>query len=85
MKRIVLTTIRVADVEDPEVYVAEPIYNWQQTAQGAWAMQHGHDLTYHRTIDYNSYANTYIITGDFTEEDCLYYTLRWGQPEEYKT
>lgn len=82
MKRIVLKTISVGDVEDPEIYVAQPIWEWQQTEQGSWCMRHGQNLTYHRVIDYSAFANKYTITGDFTDEDYLYYTLRWGNPAE---
>lgn len=78
MKRIVLKTISVGDVEDPEIYIAQPIWEWQQTDHGSWCMQHGQNLTYHRVIDYAAYANKYTITGDFTDEDYLYYNLRWG-------
>lgn len=82
MKKIKLKTIQVGDVEDPEIYIAEPIYQWQQTEHGSWAMEHGHNLEYHRSIDYKAYGNKYVITGEFTDEDYLYYKLRWGDVTE---
>ena len=29
----------MGDVEDPEIYCAEPIYQWQQTPAGKWCME----------------------------------------------
>ena len=81
MKKIVLKTIMLGDVEDPDLYVAQPIWEWQQTEQGAWAMKHGENMMFHRTIDYAAYANKYTITGEFSEEDYLYFVLRWGEPQ----
>ena len=37
----------VGDVEDVDVYVAEPILRWQQTDRGKWVMNHARDLRYH--------------------------------------
>lgn len=80
MKKIVLKTISVGDVEDPDLYVAQPIWEWQQTEQGSWCMAHGQNLMFHRNIDYAAFANKYTITGEFTDEDHLYFVLRWGEP-----
>ena len=32
----VVHTIKMGDVEDPDLYVADPIWKWQQTEEGQW-------------------------------------------------
>ena len=34
--RTLLHEFRLGDVEDPEIYAAQPIWEWQQTEAGAW-------------------------------------------------
>jgi hypothetical protein len=31
---------RMGDVEDPDVYAAGPLLDWQKSAAGAWVMEH---------------------------------------------
>ena len=33
-------TIKMGDVEDPDLFVADPIWKWQQTEEGQWIMEH---------------------------------------------
>jgi len=40
MKQYVFHTFRMGDVEDPELYAAPPILEWQKTEQGCWVMAH---------------------------------------------
>ena len=40
---IELHEFNMGDVEDPYLYAAEPIYQWQQTEKGKWAMEHALD------------------------------------------
>ena len=39
MQEVVVHTIRMGDVEDPDLMVADPIWKWQQTDEGKWAME----------------------------------------------
>ena len=32
-------TFNMGDVEDPEIYVAGPLFDWQQTEKGKWIME----------------------------------------------
>jgi len=69
---------RMSDVEDVDIYAAEPIYNWQQTEQGKWIMDHATaPPTYHikPNLEYVGYIVT--IIADLKEEDMTYFYLRW--------
>lgn len=66
----------MGDVEDPEIYMAQPIYEWQQTEKGKWVMKHGLDPTYHLNADYSSYGYKVTITAGITAKRWTEYVLR---------
>ena len=68
----------MGDVEDPDIYAAEPIWQWQQTAQGQWVMQHAQDLTYHTGADPHGYGYLISIRGAINDPKRITeYFLRW--------
>lgn len=70
---------RVGDVEDPEIYAAEPILIWQNTEVGQWVMEHAVSKpTYYQHIDHVTYGYKYIIKATFTDEDAMIFRLKWG-------
>jgi len=64
-------TFNMGDVDDVDIYVAEPIYQWQQTDQGRWVMEHAQDLTYHTSADPNTFVHRVSIRGKIKEGPCL--------------
>jgi hypothetical protein len=80
-KRIktVFHQLRMGDVEDPYLYAAAPIYEWQQSEQGQWCMAHGGvDMTFLCFPATDQWGYTVTIYGDLSEEDHTYFQLRWG-------
>lgn len=70
----------LSDVEDPELYAALPISEWQQTEKGKWVMQHGLDPTYHIHADYLNYGYQVAITAGITPKRWTEFVLRgWDQ------
>lgn len=68
----------MGDVEDPALYAAQPIWEWQQTEHGRWVMEHGHDLTFHTHADHDSMGYRIFITGYLREDiHATEYLLRW--------
>lgn len=71
-------TIKMGDVEDPEVYVAEPIFEWQQTEKGKWIMEHSSPApSFHRYDDPMFYGYTFFICAYLNEKDYTYYRLKY--------
>jgi hypothetical protein len=65
-------------VDDPEIYVAQPIYEWQQTEAGRWVMENALIEPYWcRIIDYTLYNLKYRIVADLADHDATYFYLRW--------
>lgn len=69
----------VGDVEDPEIYAAGPIIDWQNTEVGKWVMENAVEKpVYYQHIDYNTYGYKYIIKARFSDEDAMIFRLKWG-------
>ena len=71
-------SIRMGDVEDPDLFVAEPIYKWQQTEAGKYVMENSAPSPiWRRRFDADSYGLKYMIFAYFTSKQLTYYKLRF--------
>ena len=79
---IVVHTFRLGDVEDPEIYAAEPIWRWQESDSGKWVMEHAVETpAYHSQLDSYQWGYTYAITARLSEQDITFFRLKF---ETYK-
>lgn len=79
IKEIVVHKFSLMDVEDPDIFAAEPLFEWQYSEQGKWVMQHAIDTpTWHRYPDYTTFGHNYSITAKLKAEDITYFKLKWG-------
>lgn len=76
--RVTFHEFSMGDVEDVEIYAAQPIYEWQQTPQGKWVMEHAQDLKFYTSADYNSFGYRVAIRGEINEKLATEFFLRWG-------
>jgi hypothetical protein len=69
----------MGDVEDPDLFVAQPISEWQESDAGKFIMEHAVDKPYwHRTTDHASYGHRYDIVARLSEQNETFWTLKWG-------
>lgn len=81
IKTVVVHAFTMGDVEDPELYAAEPLLQWQNSEQGAWVMEHAVETpVWHRHHDYVSYGYKFAITAKLSDRDYTYWALKWGTP-----
>jgi hypothetical protein len=77
--RVLLHEFKLSgDCEDIEIYMAEPIYNWQQTEIGKWCMENATDLSYQSQIEHHSISYRVAITGTLTPKQLTYFLLKKG-------
>lgn len=70
--------INMGDVEDPDLFVAQPIYEWQQTAKGKYIMENSKpEPMWVRSINHMTYGYTYSIKAYLTPEQVTYYKLKY--------
>jgi hypothetical protein len=69
----------MGDVEDPELYAAQPLYEWQQTEQGQWVMEHCADPRFIVQHDNCNWGHSIIVYGEVEDQLATEYLLRWGK------
>ena len=68
------------DVDDVDIYVAEPIWQWQQTDAGRWVMARARELKYHTFADPNTFGYRVVICGEIPEgPELTEYLLKYGK------
>ena len=78
--KVVVHTFLVGDVEDPEIYAAEPLYKWQESEQGQFIMEHAvNKPEWQRHMDYTSFGHKYAIVAELEKKKLAEYYLRWGK------
>jgi len=79
-KKIVVHSFTMGDVEDPDLYAAEPLYQWQNSDQGMWVMANAVDTPeWNRMADPISYGHKYYVTAVFNTKGLTEYYLRFGK------
>jgi len=75
--KVIFHSFTMGDVDDVDIYVAQPIYEWQQTEQGKWVMANASDLKYYTNADPNTFGHRVTIRGELEEIKATEYYLRW--------
>lgn len=77
--KIIVHRFRLGDVDDPEIYAAEPIWQWEQSEVGRWVKEHAVEVpSWQIRVHHETYSHEGIIRAEFTEEDATFYSLKWG-------
>ena len=81
--KYIVHTIEMEEFEDPEIYAAAPILEFEKTDKGRWLMANSYkQLEF--TIQPNSrtYGWKVLIWSYLNEQDLTYYSLKWGEVED---
>lgn len=74
----VVHTIKMGDVEDPDLFVGHHIYEWQQTEAGKWIMENSNPTpSWHRNNDIYNYSYVYQIRAYLTPKQITYWKLKY--------
>ena len=77
--KVVVHRFRLGDVEDPDLYAAEPIINWQNSEMGQWVMEKSVEVPeWHRALAPMTYDYQYAIVAFLKDVDYTFWTLKWG-------
>jgi len=80
--KVVVHRFRLGDVEDPDLYAAEPIYNWEKSEPGQFVMKHAiGQPEWHRHHDMYGYGHEYAIVAELEMKKLSEYYLRFGPIE----
>jgi hypothetical protein len=75
---VVVHEFLMGDVEDLEIYIAEPVWKWQQSPAGAWVMEHAVEKPYwHKRVDVSTYGYRCCIVARLSEADEVFFRLKY--------
>jgi hypothetical protein len=68
----------MGDVEDPDLYAAGPILDWQKSTAGEFVMEHAVETPYWvRMADPSSYGYRYRIMARLSEQNQTFFRLKF--------
>jgi len=77
-QELIVHKIYMGDVEDPDLFVADPIYQWQQTDEGKWIMENSVEKPmWKRNVDHNTYGYVYTIHAWLDGQALTYWKLKY--------
>lgn len=77
--KTVVHRFRMGDVEDPDLYAAQPLWEWQASEMGKWVMEHSVETPmWHRQTNPNQYHTEYAIQAWLKGPDYTFWVLKWG-------
>lgn len=80
VKTVVVHEFAMGDVDDPDLYAAQPLHEWEKSERGQWIMKNACDIpTWHRIADPTTYGYKYKITAKFMGPALTEWLLRFGK------
>ncbi len=80
IREVTVHEFTIGDVDDPEIYAAQPIWEWQNTERGQWVMENAYEIPiYLRQEDFASMSFRYVIRAKFMGPALTEWLLRYGK------
>ena len=78
--KVVVHQFSLADVEDPDIYAAEPLWNWEQSEAGKFVMKHAIDKPeWRRHMDPMFMGYRYIVVAELEAKKLSEFYLRFDK------
>lgn len=79
VKTVVVHEFSMGDVEDPDLYAAQPLFDWEKSEQGQWVIKNACDTpTWYRIADHVSFGYKYQIRAKLMGPALTEWLLRYG-------
>lgn len=79
VKEVIVHQFSMGDVEDPDLYAAQPLYDWERSEQGQWVMKNAVDSpTWYRMADALTFGYKYQIRAKLMGPALTEWLLRYG-------
>ena len=76
---VIVHRFNMGDVEDPDLYAAEPLWQWQQSEIGKWVMERAVVTPeWHRQHDAMMWGYNYAIVAKLKDIDYTFWVLKWA-------
>ena len=78
--KIVVHKFDMSDVEDPDIYAAGPILDWERSEAGQFVMKHAVDTPeWHRHMDPMWMGYRYVITAELEKKKLSEFYLKFDK------
>lgn len=75
---LVVHHFKLGDVDDPILYAALPLYEWEQSEVGKWVKEHAVEKPrWVSRPDMMNYCTNFAIIARLTEQDQTYFNLKY--------
>jgi hypothetical protein len=75
---LVVHSFCVAELEDPVIYAAGPLTDWEHSEVGAWVMAHAVETPWWCwQLDVSSYSHQFSIIARLSESDQTFFKLKY--------
>jgi len=77
--RVVVHKFKVSDVEDPDLYAADPMVDWEKSDPGKFVMKYSVSTpAWYRHLSFESLVYQYVIIAELESKKLSEFYLRWG-------
>jgi len=78
--KVTVHKFSMGDVEDPDLYAAEPLMAWQNSDAGKFVMEHAIETPiWHRQTDPYNYGYQYVIVAELEKKKLSEFYLRFDK------
>lgn len=79
IRTITVYQFTMGDVEDPDLYAADPLLKWEKSEVGQWVMNNAYETpTWHRIPDTAFMGYKYCVRAKLSGPALTEYLLRYG-------
>ena len=80
MIKTIVHEFSIGDVDDPEIYAAIPLWEFEKSEKGQWVMANSVSPVYWKVAPFPflSFGIRYAIVAEFDDPEYAYWMLRWG-------
>lgn len=79
VREITVHKFTMGDVDDPILYAAQPLIEWEKSERGQWVMEHAVETpSWHSVADIVSMGHTFVIRARLKAKDITFFQLKWG-------
>jgi hypothetical protein len=84
VREVMVHEFTMGDVEDPDLYAAEPLWKWQQSEEGTWIMEHAAETPcWYRIPDTMQYGYRYEIRAKLSGARLTEWLLKYGNRSKH--
>jgi hypothetical protein len=77
---VVVHRFSMGDVEDPDLYAGQPLWEWQESEAGKFVMEHAIQTpSWHRQADPYNYGYQFVIVAELEKKKLSEFYLRFDK------